>query len=81
MSLVISDADVRATGLTETELRLELAVAMFRAERLTLARASRLGGMSRLAFQRLLASRRIPVHYTPDELDEDVHTLADLGLA
>lgn len=81
MGLVISDADVRATGLSEAELRLELAVALFQAERLTLARASRLCGLPRLEFQRELARRRIPVHYTTDELDEDVRTLADLGLA
>jgi predicted HTH domain antitoxin len=80
MSLVISDADVRATGLSEAELRVELAVALFQSERLTLARASRLSGMSRLEFQRLLAGRRIAVHYTQAELDEDVQTLADLGL-
>jgi len=81
MDLVISAADVRATGLSEAELRLELAISLFQRERLTLARASRLSGLSRLDFQRALAARLIPVHYTIDELDEDIRTLADLGLA
>ena len=81
MSLVISDAYVRAPGLSEADLRPALAIALFQAERITLARASRLSGLSRLEFQRALAGRGIAVHYTPDELDEDVRTLADLGPA
>jgi predicted HTH domain antitoxin len=43
-----------------------------------MGQASRLAGMDRLGFQRLLASRRIPVHYDVGEFEEDLQTLAEL---
>jgi predicted HTH domain antitoxin len=41
----------------------EIAILLFQQERLTLAQASRLANLPRWAFQKLLASRHIPVHY------------------
>jgi len=34
--------------------------------------------MTRLAFQALLAERRIPVHYGVDEFREDLHALRQM---
>lgn len=42
--------------MSEDELRQEIAVMLFRNDRLTLGQASELAGMNRLAFQRLLSS-------------------------
>jgi predicted HTH domain antitoxin len=74
MSLVIPDEVVRATQLSEEELRLELAVLMFREERLTLGQASRFAGLPQAEFQQVLGARRIPVHYGVAELEKDVET-------
>ena len=71
----------RDTGLSESELRLELAVRLFELERLTLAQASRLAGLAPFAFQRTLAERRIPVHYDEQDYVDDVRTLRELGRA
>jgi predicted HTH domain antitoxin len=71
----------RETGLSESELRLELAVRLFELERLTLGQASRLAGLAQFAFQRVLAERRIPVHYDEQDYEEDVRTLRELGRA
>jgi len=46
---------------------------------LTLAQASRLAGMSQLAFQGFLAERQIPIHYGIEEFDEDLQTLRRIG--
>lgn len=70
---------VRETGLSEEELRLELAVRLFELERFTLGQASRLAGLSQFAFQGVLGRRRIPVHYDENDFREDVETLRDLG--
>lgn len=70
---------VRETGLSEEELRLELAVCLFELERLTLGQASRLAGLSQFSFQGVLGRRRIPVHYDEQDFREDVETLRDLG--
>lgn len=78
MSVLIPDEVVLATRLTEEELRREIAILLFAQDRLTLAQASRLTSMSRIEFQHLLASRRIPVHYDVQELAEDLETAKTL---
>ena len=79
MSLTISDEILEATGMSEAELKQEIAVLLFQKEKLTLGKASQLAGMSQLQFQHLLASRQIPVHYDVAEFEEDLKTLQELN--
>jgi predicted HTH domain antitoxin len=62
----------RYTKLTEDELRTAFALALFQQERLTLGQASLLAGLPQLDFQRLLASRKIPLHYGSEAMEEDL---------
>jgi predicted HTH domain antitoxin len=75
MPVTISDEVLAAAHITEPELKQELALALFQQDRLTLAQASRLAGMAQLAFQSLMAERRIPVHYGVTEFREDLRSL------
>jgi predicted HTH domain antitoxin len=79
MSLVIPDEIVKATGMSEGELKKEIAVHLFEKERLTLGQAASLATMDYLQFQHLLASREIPLHYDLDEFEDDLDTLKKLG--
>ena len=79
MSLVISEDELRMTGMTESALRLEIAVLLFRKEKLTLEQASRLASVTRIEFQRVLAGREIPVHYDVEEFQRDVCALKEAG--
>ncbi len=79
MSFTIPDEVLQAARMSEEELRREIAVLLFQMEKLTLEQAAHLGGMSRLEFQHLLASRKIPVHYDLTEFEEDLKTLKELG--
>lgn len=72
--MIIKIPDV---GLTEQELRQELAVVLFQRHRATLAKAAEVAGLTRFEFQHLLAVRQIPVHYGLDEWAEDVQGLRD----
>ncbi|MCE7939886.1 MAG: UPF0175 family protein [Chloroflexi bacterium CFX6] len=75
MALLIPDDIVLATRMTDAELRREIAVMLFRQEKLTLGQSSRLAGMNQLAFQHLLASREIPLHYGVADFEADLDTL------
>lgn len=75
MSLVISDEVLQTIQMSESELLTEIAILLFKQERFTLGQASRFAKMSQLHFQRLLASRQIPLHYDIAELTEDVKSL------
>ena len=75
MTLTFDDDVLQAASLSAEQLRVELAVALFRADRLTLAQAARLAETDRLTFQHVLASPGIPLHYTADDWAEDLRTL------
>lgn len=79
MPVMISDEVLSAAGLSEAQLKQEIALALFQRERITLAQASRVAEMTQLDFQSLLAEREIPVHYGVDEFDEDLKALRQLG--
>ena len=79
MSVVISDEILQGSRLSETELKLEIAVMLFQKEKLSLGQASRLAALDHLEFQHLLASRNISVHYDVAEFEEDLKTLREPG--
>jgi predicted HTH domain antitoxin len=79
MSLVISDDIVKASGLSERELLLEIAVMLFQQDRISLGKASELLGMHRMQLQKLLAERGICVHYDVAEFQEDLKTLQEMS--
>lgn len=79
MAVVIPDEVLESASMNAEELQQEVAVMLFQKERLTLAQAAELAGMSRLEFQHLLASRQIPLHYDVAEFEEDLQTLRKLG--
>ena len=72
MPVTLPDDLLQSTKLTEAELKAELALALFQRERLTLGQAAILAGLPQLDFQRLLASRRIPLHYGIEAMEQDL---------
>ena len=79
MSLLVSDDIVQASGLSERELLLEIVIMLFQQDKISLGKASELLGIHRMQFQKLLADRRICVHYGIAEFEEDLKTLQELG--
>lgn len=79
MTLTVPHEILQATGMSDAEMLRELAVTLFRMEKLTFGQASRLAGMPQLEFQRLLGSRQIPIHYDVAEFEADLETLRSLG--
>jgi predicted HTH domain antitoxin len=79
MNIVVPDEILTITRMTEAEMRQEIAVMLFQKEKLTLAQASRFAGINRIAFQHLLASRQIPVHYDVEDFEQDIKNLQEIG--
>lgn len=57
----------------ERELRVELALALYRRGVLSLGKARRLATLDRWEFDRLLGERKIIRHYSQDDLHDDLH--------
>ena len=79
MTVSLPDGLLESAKLTETELVRELALSLFQSERLTLGQAARLCALPQLEFQRLLASRRIPIHYGLEEMQQDLRRVESLA--
>jgi predicted HTH domain antitoxin len=58
--------------LAEAQLRLELAIALYRQGQLPPGRAAELAGMSRWAFEDLLRQRQVPLPYSLADLEHDL---------
>jgi len=79
MSITISDEILEQIQMSDAELLQEIAIILFQKEKFTLGQASSFTRMSQFQFQKLLASRKIPLHYDLAELREDVKSLEANG--
>lgn len=61
--LVIDDSYINATGYTEQQLKLEIAIMLFEKEKLSMRKAAALAGMHWLNFMKELDKRKIALHY------------------
>jgi len=61
--LVIDDIYLKAAGLSEQELKLEIAIMLFEKERLSLRKAAALAGIHWLDFMKILDNKKIVLHY------------------
>jgi predicted HTH domain antitoxin len=77
MTLTIPD-ELLGTKMTEEELRLELAVAMYAANRMSFGKARKLAGLDWFRFRQILAERNVPMHYGVEQLEEDLRTIENM---
>ncbi|NBC17947.1 MAG: UPF0175 family protein [Bacteroidetes bacterium] len=75
--VTISDDILQALPISERELRQEIAVLLYQ-RGLPSGKAAAVAEMDRWAFRHLLASRRIPVQYDVEDLEQDAETLRGL---
>ena len=61
--------------LTPQNAVLNLAIGLFVSEEVTLGQAAQIAGLPQATFLRELGKRRIPIHYGPDELAEELKAI------
>ena len=79
LSIEIPREVIHATRMTPQELKRELSIYLFQQGKLSFGKAREMAGMTVWAFQQLLGSRGVPVHYDIDDYEEDLKTLEELG--
>ncbi|MDJ0557221.1 MAG: UPF0175 family protein [Microcoleaceae cyanobacterium MO_207.B10] len=79
MSIIIFDEIIKASGMSEDELLLEIILLLFQQEKISLGKAAELLNMSQVRFQGLIANRGICIHYDVPELQEDIQHLTAKG--
>ena len=71
VSIEIPGEVIHATRMTPEDLKRELAIHLFQEGKLSFGKARELAGLTVWAFQQLLGSRDIPVHYDIQDYLED----------
>ena len=80
MSVIIPDETLRATRMNAAEFKLEIAVLLFDARKITLGHASQLAEMDKGEFRQILKSRHIPLYdYDVEDFELDLKNLRELG--
>ncbi|NES86199.1 MAG: UPF0175 family protein [Moorea sp. SIO2B7] len=79
MSVTIADEILKAAKMTESQLKLEIAIMLFQQDKISIGKARNLAEMTLLEFQKEIAQRKICIHYDVEELEQDVKTLQEMG--
>jgi predicted HTH domain antitoxin len=80
MSVVIPDDILRATKMSEDELKLEIAIMLYKQEKISSGKARAWTGLTTIEFQHELAKRGLCINYDVEDLQADVRTLQSMGL-
>ena len=75
MAIIISDDLIGKTGISEKELKIDFICWLYSQEKLTLARGATFLGISRIEMQEELSKRKINIHYSTDDVLEDLANL------
>lgn len=79
ISIEIPREIVHVTKMTPQELKRELTIHLFQQGKLSFGKAREMTGMTVWAFQQLLGSKEIPVHYDVQDYEQDLAILKELG--
>jgi len=79
VAIEIRQEVLHATRMTLADLKRELAICLFRQEKLSFGKAREMADVPAWTFQQMLSSRGIPVHYGVEEYEQDLSTLRELG--
>jgi predicted HTH domain antitoxin len=80
MSIVIPQDILEAAKITEEELKIELALLLYKQNKISSGKVRNWLGLSVLEFQHELAKRDLYLNYDVEDLKQDVETLKSLKL-
>ncbi|WP_309235994.1 UPF0175 family protein [Planktothrix sp. FACHB-1365] len=80
MSVLIPDDILRATKMTEDELKLEIAILLYQQEKISSGKARTWTKLSVIEFQHELAKRGLCINYDVEDFEADIKTLQSIGL-
>ncbi|WP_353717928.1 UPF0175 family protein [Dyadobacter sp. 676] len=79
MLLELNDNVIKSTGLSEHELRVELAVRLYEDGKITIGQGGTMTGLGSIRFQKELGKRKIAWHYDIEDFEADLETLRKLS--
>jgi predicted HTH domain antitoxin len=80
MSLVIPNDILQATKMTEDELKLEIAIMLYKQEKISSGKVRAWTGLTVIEFQHELGKRGLCINYDVEDFQLDIQTLQSMGL-
>ncbi len=80
MSVVIPDDILKATSMTEEELKLEIAIMLYKQEKISSGKVRVWTGLSVIEFQQELSKRGLSINYDVEDFQADIQTLQSMDL-
>lgn len=75
LAMFVLESDIlEAAHISKEEVKIELAILLYRKQRLSYAQARALSGLSRIEFDDLLFEYGVPTDFTVEDLHQDVRT-------
>ena len=75
MSLLIPDDLLKAAGLSEREMAVEIAILLYQQERVSRGTAARFASLDRFDLQQVMALRGVPLNFDVHDLEDDLATI------
>jgi predicted HTH domain antitoxin len=79
MSVIIPDEIVRATQMSDSDLMLEIAIMLYKQEKISSGKACHWLGLNLIEFRRELSKRGLTINYDLEDFQADLDTLQSLG--
>ena len=80
MSLVIPNDILQASKMTEEEMKLEIAIMLYKQEKISSGKVRAWTGLTVIEFQHELAKRGVCINYDVEDFQSDIQTLQLIGL-
>lgn len=75
MTIELPDKELGDLRLSNEQARVEFAVGLYAGGQVSLGRAAKIAGMPKILFMQEAGSRRIPMHYTVEDMQHDIETV------
>ena len=79
MNLTIPDDILTASDMSEADLKLEVAIVLYKREKISAGKACEWLGLNLIEFRRELGNRGLTINYDVEDFQADLETLRSLG--
>jgi predicted HTH domain antitoxin len=80
MSVVIPDDILIASKMSEAELKIEIAIMLYKQEKISSGKVRAWTGLTVIEFQHELAKRGLCINYDVEDFQADIRTLQSINL-
>lgn len=79
MNITIPDEILESAQMSTDDIKVELAILLYKQKKISIGQASHLAGMHLIQFQKEMANRGICINYDVEDFENDLISLREMG--